>query len=109
MVAMESINITIYVKTIFQSFKDMEQSYRVGTSRQSDDYNSAVKQSLTFGKFKDLIHDLNCIFISQDQNPLGKSSLAWAKKSSLSGGISLLSGIGGSGIGASSIVTLSKL
>ena len=54
-IAMEGIDITIYVKRVLKSLKDMEQSDRIWTSGQTDNNNATVKEPFTFGKFKDLV------------------------------------------------------
>ena len=117
MVAVECADLGIDQLTVLKGFEDIEQSYRIRTARQAYDNDATVKQPFALGEFKDSVRDQICrklgLIFFQNQNPFGKSSCAPAKKSSppsiFSGGISSLSGIGGSGIGPSSVVILSKL
>lgn len=54
-IAVESIDITIDIKAVPKTLKDMEQRDRIRTSGQTDDDNATVKQSFTLRKFKDLV------------------------------------------------------
>lgn len=117
---MKSHDITGDVISFFEKVKDIEQCDRIRTARETDNNGAAIKESFTPGIIKDLFKDKSglgiVVIFFQNQNPLGKFSFAPAKKSSSppagsggSGGTYPSSGPSGSGIGASSVVTLSKL
>ena len=54
-IAVEGIDITIDIKAVPKTLKDMEQRDRIGTSGQTDNDNATVKQSFTLRKLKDLV------------------------------------------------------